>query len=156
MMKAGAENYITPWICAISRASSQYVCREMSLLGFGPGQFFFLAELFRNEGLTQDELSRRVGVDKSNTSRALAKLERYGLVRRERDKDNHRVRRVFLQPAAHAVKLSFFDIQARWNSHLMNGLSAGEKKSLLAAVRKIAINAGSPLKPKKTEGVVRR
>lgn len=66
---------ITPLICQISRWSMRFVGREMSRLGFGPGQFFFLAELFRADGLSQDELSRRVGVDKSNTSRVLARLE---------------------------------------------------------------------------------
>jgi DNA-binding MarR family transcriptional regulator len=113
----------------------------MSRLGFGPGQFFFLAELFRADGLSQDELSRRVGVDKSNTSRALARLEAYGLVRREGDAGNHRVKRVYLEPEAHKLKKTFSNIQHRWNAMLLNGFSTRRKTEILAAMETINTNA---------------
>jgi hypothetical protein len=35
----------------------------MGCMGFGPGQFFLLSELYAEEGLSQDELSCRVGFD---------------------------------------------------------------------------------------------
>ena len=72
----------------------------MGRMGFGPGQFFLLSELYAEEGLSQDELSRRVGFDKSNTSRALAKLEQYGLIQRKSDPENHRVCLLYTSDAA--------------------------------------------------------
>jgi DNA-binding MarR family transcriptional regulator len=132
---------LTPWICQISRLSMLFVGREMSRLGFGPGQFFFLAELYRNEGLSQDELSRRVGVDKSNTSRALARLEKYGLIRRENASDNHRVKKIYLEPKAHEIKKEFINIQYKWNAELLNGFSDKKKTELLAALKNITENA---------------
>lgn len=136
---------VTPWICLISRLSTLFVGREMSRLGFGQGQFFFLTALYGEEGLSQDELSRRVGVDKSNTSRALAKLEQYGLIRRQSDPHNHRVKKVFLAPDALKVRNELRKIQNRWNEELLDGFSETEKRVLLSAVRKMAANAETVL-----------
>jgi len=136
---------ITPWICMISRLSSLFVGREMSRLGFGPGQFFFLTALFGEEGLSQDELSRRVGVDKSNTSRALAKLEEYRLIRRQSDPQNHRVKKVYLEPRALKIRRNFKTIQNRWNEELLRGVSEAEKRVLFSAVKKMAVNAEAVL-----------
>ena len=136
---------ITPWICMISRLSSLFVGREMSRLGFGPGQFFFLTALFGEEGLSQDELSRRVGVDKSNTSRALAKLEEYRLIRRQSDPQNHRVKKVYLEPEALKIRRQFKKIQNRWNQELLRGFSEAEKRALLSAAKKMADNAEAVL-----------
>jgi DNA-binding MarR family transcriptional regulator len=143
MANAKAGDLITPWVCMMSRLSALFVGREMSRLGFGPGQFFFLAELYREEGISQDELSRRVGVDKSNTSRALTKLEQYGLVRRRSDPHNHRVKNVFLEAKALGIKNEFRKIQNRWNAKLLSGFSKAEKQALLSAVKKMTDNAES-------------
>jgi DNA-binding MarR family transcriptional regulator len=132
---------LTPWICLISRLSTRYFGREMSRLGFGPGQFFFLSELYCEEGLSQDELSRRVGVDKSNTSRALAKLESYGLIRRESDLENHRVKRVYLEAKAREIKNEFIKIQEKWNSILVAGFSKKYEKRLMTELKDMANNA---------------
>lgn len=132
---------LTPWICLISRLSTRYFGREMNRLGFGPGQFFFLSELYCEEGLSQDELSRRVGVDKSNTSRALTKLESYGLIRRESDLENHRVKRVYLEVKAREIKNEFIKIQEKWNSILVAGLSKKYEKRLMTDLKDMANNA---------------
>jgi DNA-binding MarR family transcriptional regulator len=132
---------LTPYICQISRLSTLFVGREMSRLGFGPGQFFILAELYRNEGLSQDELSRRLGIDKSNTSRALAKLEKYGLIRRKSDVNNHRIKKIYLKPKAHEIKREFINIQQKWNAELLHGLADDKITDLLANLKIMAHNA---------------
>ncbi len=141
MVETENKDSLTPWICLISRLSTRYFGREMSLLGFGPGQFFFLSELYREEGLSQDELSRRVGVDKSNTSRALTKLEFYGLIRRESDLKNHRVKRVYLEPKAREIQNEFIKIQEKWNAALVAGFSRKYENRLMSDLKDMANNA---------------
>jgi DNA-binding MarR family transcriptional regulator len=113
----------------------------MNRLGFGPGQFFLLSELYAEEGLSQDELSRRVGVDKSNTSRALFKLEQYGLVQRKSDPQNHRIKKVYLKPKARKIQHKFKKIQSQWNSKLLNGFTNEERSVLFSSLKRIAENA---------------
>ena len=141
MAYAYEKTHLTPWVCFISRLSTRFVGDEMSRMGFGPGQFFLLSALYDEEGLSQDELSRRVGVDKSNTSRAIAKLEKYGLIRRERDPDNHRIKKVFLEPKAHEARKNFREIQRKWNIELLYGFTEKEKSGLFSSIRKVAANA---------------
>ena len=123
----------------------------MSLMGFGPGQFFLLSELYAEEGLSQDELSQRVGVDKSNISRALAKLENFGLVQRKNDSENHRVKKVYLRPKAHKVRNEFKKIQQQWNVELLRGFTKKEKAALISSMTKIAENAEAAFNQKFTQ-----
>jgi len=132
---------LTPWICFISRLSTRFVGGEMSRMGFGPGQFFLLSELYTEEGLSQDELSQRVGVDKSNTSRALAKLEKFGLIQRKSDPKNHKVKKVYLRAKALDVRNEFRKVQQEWNAKLLKGFTKKEKAALIASLTKIADNA---------------
>ena len=148
MVTASDKAPLTPWICLISRLSTRYVGGEMIRMGFGPGQFFLLSELYAEEGLSQDELSRRLGVDKSNTSRAISKLEQYGLVKRQSDPQNHRVKKVYLRPKAHKVRNEFKKIQQQWNVELLRGFTKKEKAALISSLIKIAGNAEAALNQK--------
>jgi DNA-binding MarR family transcriptional regulator len=150
MLEQKDHGALTPWICQISRLSSLFVAREMGNLGFGTGQFFFLSELYQNEGLSQDELSDRVGVDKSNTSRALARLEKYGFIRREPDPKNHRVKKIFLESKAGEICEALQRIQHRWNTELLDGLSEKKKAELLLNLKKMARNAAFFLRENRT------
>lgn len=138
---ANADAALTPWICFISRLSTRFVGGEMSRMGFGPGQFFLLSELYAEEGLSQDELSQRVGVDKSNTSRALAKLEKFGLICRKSDPKNHKVKKVYLRAKAQSVRSEFKKVQRQWNAELLKGFSHKEKAVLIASLVRVANNA---------------
>lgn len=132
---------VSPWICRIARMSIRYMGSEMERLGFGPGHFFLLAALYKEEGISQDELSRRVGVNKSNTSRALLKLEKYGLIRREGSSENHREKIVYLEQKAREFENEFKKIQQRWNTLLLEGLSEETKTKLLPVLKEISKNA---------------
>lgn len=132
---------VAPWICRIARLSTRFMGGEMEQLGFGPGQFQFLAALYQEEGISQDELSQRIGVNKSNTSRALLKLEKYGLIHRESRPENHRVKIVYLEQKARDLEKEFRKIQRRWNNYILEGLSEEIKINLLAALKEISVNA---------------
>jgi DNA-binding MarR family transcriptional regulator len=140
---------LTPYICQISRLSTLFVGREMSRLGFGPGQFFILSELYKHAGVSQDDLSRRLGIDKSNTSRALAKLEKYGLIRRESDANNHRIKKIYLEPKAHEIKTKFIHIQQKWNAELLQGFADDKIAELFVYLKKMAQNAENFFKDQK-------
>jgi DNA-binding MarR family transcriptional regulator len=141
---------LAPWICFISRLSMRHMGMQIGRLGFGAGHLFLLNELYEEEGLSQDELSRRVGVDKSNTSRALARLEKSGLIERRGDPEDHKVKKVFLKPEAHRIRNQFKAIQKLWNGELMRGFSREEQKVLFESLRKIADNAEAALNRQQT------
>ncbi len=69
-----------------------------------PGQYFFLRALWIEEGLSQRELSRRVGTTEPTTASALRLLEKKGLVRRTRNRDDRRTNNIFLTPKGRGFK----------------------------------------------------
>jgi MarR family transcriptional regulator, organic hydroperoxide resistance regulator len=67
--------------------------REM---GISAGTWFTLALLAREDGMSQGELSHRFEIDPSRVTRLAKRLERGGLLRRERDSEDARVVRMYL------------------------------------------------------------
>lgn len=57
---------------------------ELATVGLTFGQFVHLERLWTQDGLTQVELSHRVGVEMASSTAVLAELETHGWIRRER------------------------------------------------------------------------
>lgn len=140
-MKKSITDPLPPGICKISRLSTLFMSREMTRIGFGTGQFFMLSEIYARQGLSQDELSLKVGVDKSNTSRALTRLEKYGLIKRTAAPENHKEKRVFLTQKALDIQPVFRNIQRMWNNTLLEGFSDEEKTFISKALNRMLDNA---------------
>lgn len=60
----------------------------------------YLALLYEQDGRTQDEMAEAYTVDRAATTRSLQGLEKKGLVRREVDTFDRRIRRVYLTEKA--------------------------------------------------------
>lgn len=133
------------FIATLYRMAAVYLGQELPALKIGAGQYIFLAELFDKEGQSQDELTRRVYVDKANTARALKKLEAAGYVRRLSDEKDQRVKRSFLQPAALEIEEDFWRIITRWSEILTQNISPGRQDRLLKDLKEMADNAAAYL-----------
>lgn len=72
--------------------------------GVTSGQWRFLRVLWLEDGITQRELSRRVGMREPTTVTALKSLERSGFVRREQSTEDRRKVHVFLTPVARKLE----------------------------------------------------
>ncbi len=70
-MKLKRNETISRFIAMLYRMAIVYLGQELPAIKIGAGQYIFLAELFDEEGQSQDELTQRVYVDKANTARAL-------------------------------------------------------------------------------------
>ena len=110
MYREFAEISMGKRINLLYRLSMMNLRNEMKKLGVGVGDYAFIAFLFINEDVSQDELSRMMRVDKSYTARALARLEKLGLVERKPDPDEHRIKRVVLSEKARKMEQYFFAI----------------------------------------------
>lgn len=69
---------------------------ELAPLDLGHGRYLYLFRLYNADGCKQQELADVIGADKGAAARALARLEQAGLVRREIDREDRRVTRVYL------------------------------------------------------------
>ncbi|MCJ2163966.1 MarR family transcriptional regulator [Pseudodesulfovibrio sp. S3-i] len=133
------------FIALLHRMSSLYLGQELPSVKIGTGQYIFLAELFDEDGLSQEELTKRVFVDKANTARALKKLEDVGYVRRMPDKNDGRIKRVFLQPSARAIEKEFWNIITLWSEIICHEMPQERQDSVIRDLQTMAENAANHL-----------
>lgn len=108
--------------------------------GVSSGQWRFLRVLWREEGLTQRELSRRVGMREPTTVIALKSLERSGFVKRQKSIEDRRKVHVFLTDEAKALEPVLLPAVAEVNRIALEGLTESEVGVLRKALSQVARN----------------
>jgi DNA-binding MarR family transcriptional regulator len=86
------------------RAFQRLLERRIAAYGVTRGQWYFLRVLWDADGLSQRELSARVGMMEPTTAIALRSMERSRLIRRLRGDDDRRKVRVFLTAKAKKLR----------------------------------------------------
>src|SRR5579864_5800444 len=86
------------------RAFQRLLDRRIAAYGVSRGQWYFLRVLWITDGLSQRELSARVGMMEPTTVIALRSMEKSGLIRRVRGADDRRKVRVFLTAKAKRLR----------------------------------------------------
>jgi MarR family transcriptional regulator, organic hydroperoxide resistance regulator len=86
------------------RAFQRLLERRIAVYGVTRGQWYFLRVLWITDGVSQRELSARVGMMEPTTVVALRGMERAGLIRRVRAADDRRKVRVFLTAKAKRLR----------------------------------------------------
>ena len=104
------------------RAFSRHLERRTLAAGVTSGQWPFLRALWNEEGMTQHELSRRVGMQDPTTVSALNTLERAGLVRREPSREDRRKTNVFLTENGRALRETMMERVAEVNELAIRGV----------------------------------
>jgi DNA-binding MarR family transcriptional regulator len=86
------------------RAFQRLLERRIGPFGVTRGQWYFLRVLWITDGLSQRELSARVGMMEPTTVIALRSMEKSGLIRRVRGDDDRRKVLVFLTAKAKRLR----------------------------------------------------
>ena len=97
--------------------------RRLSEYGMTLGQYYFMRALWIEEGLSQRELSRRVGTTEPTTASVLRLLEKNGLVRRVRNRKDRRTINIFLTPKGRNLKNELLRIAIQINEIATDGFS---------------------------------
>ena len=87
-----------------NRAFQRLLERRIAAYGVTRGQWYFLRVLWTEDGLSQRELSARVGTMEPTTVIALRSMERSGLIRRVRSSDDKRRSQVWLTAKAQRLR----------------------------------------------------
>jgi len=127
------------WL-AVARTSQLFqrvLTQALVPLGLEVAHYDVLANVARDEGLSQQVLARRLLVAKSNVSALLAVLERKGLIERVRHQTDARVRLVSLTLQGRDVVMRATKEHARIVAQVMSAISAQEAETVRLAMIKI-------------------
>jgi DNA-binding MarR family transcriptional regulator len=108
------------------RAFQRLLERRIAPHGVTRGQWYFLRVLWTKDGLSQRELSERVGMMEPTTVIALRSMEKAGLIRRVRSTDDRRVTHVRLTAKAKRMRDGLLKLARGINAQAQEGIPADD------------------------------
>ena len=130
--------HIGKYIGEIHRASCIYFGKKFNKFGIGAGQYLFLLNLYKHDGVTQEELTEKVKLDKATTARAIKKLEDEGYVTRIKKESDRRAYKLELTEKAEQIREEVYSIMDEWENKLRNCFTHEESQELMNLLNKLS------------------
>jgi DNA-binding MarR family transcriptional regulator len=124
-------------IRATHRALQRFLQFKIEPRGITLGMWYFLRALWHEDGLTQRELSVRVGTMEPTTLSAILIMERKGLVRRVRNRNDRRKWHIHLTPKGRALKSKLLPLARDVVDTAVQNLSRREVAQLLKGLAEV-------------------
>lgn len=129
-------------IVHIARVAVQYRGEELAAFGLKSCHASYLAVICHNPGITQDQLARRIFINKSNVARQLVVLEEGGFVERKPSPDNKRATLVYPTQKALDVLPEIHRIFRDWEAFVAQDLTEEERALAVKMLEKIHTRSG--------------
>jgi DNA-binding MarR family transcriptional regulator len=127
----------------LHRAFARALQQKIAVHGVSMGQWFFLRALWEEDGLTQRELSQRVGMMEPTTVTALNGMERRGLVERVRNPHDRRKVNIYLTPKGRGRRSVLLPCADEVNLVATRGVAPADLATTLAALQRMMENLGA-------------
>lgn len=131
---------IGKYISMLYRAGNVYFNKNLEAYNIGSGQYPFIICLYFHDGITQEELSCNLCIDKGTTAKAIKKLIEDGYVKREIDEKDKRAYKVHLTEEGRKTAAYIFKVLDSWNDILTSGFSKEEKELALKLLKRMFEN----------------
>ncbi|THB62585.1 MAG: MarR family transcriptional regulator [Spirochaetaceae bacterium] len=138
-MKKYRENRFGLCISIINRAAQGYFYHKLKGFKIGPGQQAYLLALLPGETIFQEELAKRLKVDKANVTRAIKGLEKNDYILRARSPMDKRAWEISLSKKGIRIRAEIERISKEWIDILKKPLSDSDWNTLEEYLYQIAI-----------------
>ena len=125
----------------IARSADMFREEELKNLHIGGCRAKYLLAVAREPGISQEELSRSLFVNKSNVARQIEALERAGFVRREENERDRRAVLVFPTSKLEEALPRIREVFAAWRALVTEGFTEEERETLARLTGKMVENA---------------
>lgn len=115
------------FISILYRKNQIFLSSVLKPLGLSASEYPILLVLYDDDGLTQEDLTSRLHLDKSAVARAIHSLEEKGFIHKEKDAADQRCNRISLMPRSLEVRPRIMEALDQWNEILMSGMNAEER-----------------------------
>jgi DNA-binding MarR family transcriptional regulator len=129
------------YLGGLHRFARRYFAAEMERLDLPPVAFPLLMRLRHRDNVSQEDLVSDFLVDKGTVARTLSNLERAGLVVREVDPADRRIKRVSITEKGREVAGELKAVARTWDGKLTEGFSDEEREQLLNYLARMKDNA---------------
>lgn len=136
---------ITTHMNNLIRCMNQYRTELLAPMALKSCHASYLLEICACPGISQEQLARRIYINKSNVARQLAILEENGYVTRRPGEEDRRVMRVYPTEKAQAALPRIQEIMGNWEEAVAMGLTAAEREKLSALLEDMTRRASALL-----------
>lgn len=119
----------------LAKSFSRALQQRGQKLGFAPGQFPVLLELWSEEGLTQKQLLDRLDIEQATMANTLTRMERDGLIVRRKHPQDKRSQQIFLTERAKEMEAAAKEAALAADQSLLSGLRKFERELMLEYMR---------------------
>ncbi|HEY3424592.1 MAG TPA: MarR family winged helix-turn-helix transcriptional regulator [Negativicutes bacterium] len=128
------------WISILYRSGQAYFDKCFDSYKIGDKHYRYLLFLYRQEGITQDAMSKYFYVDKATTARAILALEEQGYIYRKVDPIDKRAYKVFLTEQGRSMEPIIRSVLNDWVEILTGTLTEEERKMAYNLLQRMADN----------------
>ena len=129
------------YINIVSRCAAIWRTDKLEGTELGDQHYSYILVVCRRPGISQDAISRRLFINKSNVTRSLAHLEEHGFVTRERDSEDRRQTLVYPTEKAFETLPLVREMLDEWNGIITRGFSDEELEIFSEMMARVAHNA---------------
>ena len=123
-----------------NRAFQRLLEKRIAPYGVSRGQWYFLRVLWDEDGLSQRELSARVGMMEPTTVIALRSMEKAGLIRRARSAEDRRVTQVRLTRKAKRLRNRLLQLAREITEQGAEGIGRNELIAFSRTISRMTAN----------------
>jgi DNA-binding MarR family transcriptional regulator len=131
------DEYIGVVISDVARLLRTEFDRRVRRLGITRAQWLVLTRLHRRPGASHSELAEMMEVEKATAGRMIDRLVANGWVERRPQRDDRRVKRVYLTREAERVHKRIWRVAEATVDSALTDLSAPESKQLMVLLQRI-------------------
>ena len=124
----------------IARALDSISNIEFKEYDLTKGQYLYLVRICENPGIIQDRLAEMIKVDRTTTARAIKKLEMNGFVKKEADKENKKIKKLFLTQKGQEIYPFILRENNHSNDVALKGFSEEEAETIFQLLQRVRKN----------------
>ena len=136
-MEENFENNIGFLLHDVTRLMKRLFDKRMSTLDLTRSQWWVLNFLYFNEGINQSDFAVLLDIEKAPLSRLLYRMEKKGWIERLNDKNDKRVKNLFLSNKIKPLIIDMRDMANLTRQQALSGLSEKEQITLRENLKKI-------------------
>ena len=119
--------------------------------GISGCQTSYIMQVVWRPGLSQEDLSKLLLVNKSTVTRHVSQLEKSGFIIRELDPEDQRKKRLYPSEKAKKIYEEIIDYLDDWNNLLLQDFTEEEAEMITQALQKISMIASESIRNKNSE-----
>lgn len=131
---------ITKLTGGIYRNTLEYTSEVFKKYSLGSGTYPYLMILYNKEGISQNQISKELAVDKALSARVIKKLIDLDYVRKETNSKDSRAYCLYLTDKAKSIIPAMKEELAKWNEIMTQNLTEEEKDNITDLLSRVLGN----------------